>query len=132
MARTSWRLALVLAALMVLPFSAAWADHHEDAKAMDHGMAHDQDLIPRQVLFGNPDRAGVQISPDGTKISYLSSVDGVLNVWVGPVKKPEAAKPVTHDKKRGIRIYFWAYTSNDVIYCRTRTATRTGAPTRST
>ena len=26
-------------------------------------------LIPREVLFGNPDRAGVQISPDGTRLS---------------------------------------------------------------
>ena len=73
-------------------------------------------LIERSLIFGNPDKAGATISPDGSMIAYLAPVDGVLNVWVGPVKKPEAAKPVTHDEKRGIRIYFWAYTSDDVVY----------------
>jgi len=73
-------------------------------------------LISRQVLFGNPDKASVRISPDGKRLSYLASVDNVLNVFVGPVDNPAAAKPVTKDTKRGIRIYFWAYTSEHVLY----------------
>ena len=73
-------------------------------------------LIPRQVLFGNPDRAGFQISPDGAHISFLAPVDGVLNVWVGPADNIDAAKPITHDKGRGVRQYFWAYTSQHVLY----------------
>ena len=62
-------------------------------------------LIPRKVLFGNPDKAAARISPDGTKISYLAPVDGVLNVWVGPLSDPDSAKPVTKDTVRGIRMY---------------------------
>ena len=50
-------------------------------------------LIPRQVLFGNPDRTQVKISPDGRKIGYLAPVNGVLNVWVGPVDDLDAARP---------------------------------------
>jgi len=73
-------------------------------------------LIPREILFGNPDKASVQISPDGRRIAYLAPVDGVLNVWVGPVNRPDKAKPVTNDRKRGIRRYFWAFTSNHVLY----------------
>jgi len=73
-------------------------------------------LIPRDVLFGNPDKASVQLSPDGRQISYLAPVNGVLNVWVGPASNPEAAKPVTKDTHRGIRIHFWAFTSNHIIY----------------
>jgi dipeptidyl aminopeptidase/acylaminoacyl peptidase len=73
-------------------------------------------LIPRKVLFGNPDKAAARLSPDGSKLSFLAPVDGVLNVWVGPVDDPAAARPVTQDKKRGIRVYFWAYTGNHVIY----------------
>jgi hypothetical protein len=38
-------------------------------------------LIPRKLLFGNPDKAGAKVSPDGKHISYLAPVDGVLNVW---------------------------------------------------
>ncbi len=73
-------------------------------------------LIPRKVLFGNPDRAGARISPDGKRLSYLAPVKGVLNVWVGPLDKPEDAKPVTKDTKRGIRSYFWAFTSRHLLY----------------
>lgn len=73
-------------------------------------------LIPRKVLFDNPDKASAKISPDGTKISYLAPLEGVLNVWVGPVDDPEAAKPVTDDKVRGIRFYNWAYTNQHILY----------------
>ncbi len=73
-------------------------------------------LIPRDVLFGNPDRAGVQISPDGSKISFLAPVDGVLNVWVGPASEPAKARPVTDDRSRGIRNYNWAFTSGHIAY----------------
>jgi dipeptidyl aminopeptidase/acylaminoacyl peptidase len=73
-------------------------------------------LIPREVLFGNPDKITARLSPDGTQISYLAPVDGVLNVWVGPADDPEAAGPVTNDTDRGIRIYFWAYTGKHILY----------------
>ncbi len=73
-------------------------------------------LIPRQLIFGNPEKAGGQLSPDGKWLSYLAPVEGVLNVWVGPADKPEAAQPVTHDKKRGIHDYFWAFTNRHIIY----------------
>ncbi len=73
-------------------------------------------LIPREVLFGNPDKVSVQLSPDGARISYLAPLEGVLNVWVGPADDPAAARPVTNDLGRGIRAYFWAYTSNHILY----------------
>jgi dipeptidyl aminopeptidase/acylaminoacyl peptidase len=73
-------------------------------------------LIPRKVLFDNPDKANPLISPDGKHLSYLAPVDGVLNVWVGPIDKPEDAKPVTKDKKRGIRSYQWAHTNDRILY----------------
>lgn len=73
-------------------------------------------LIPRQLLFGNPDKASAQISPDGANISWLAPLDGVLNVWVAPADNPAAARPVTRDTGRGIRIYGWAYTAAHIIY----------------
>jgi len=73
-------------------------------------------LIPREVLFGNPDRAGVQISPDGTRLSWLAAKDGVLNVWVAPIDDPTSARCVTSDTVRGIRTYFWAFTNNHIVY----------------
>src|SRR5689334_14430733 len=44
----------------------------------------DATLIKRQILFGNPDRMGVQLSPNGKQLSFLAPKDGVMNVWVGP------------------------------------------------
>jgi hypothetical protein len=76
----------------------------------------DTALIPRETLFGNPDRASPQISPDGKRLAYLAPVNGVLNVWVGPADHPDQAKPVTNDTSRGIRRYFWAFTNQHIIY----------------
>jgi dipeptidyl aminopeptidase/acylaminoacyl peptidase len=73
-------------------------------------------LIPRRTLFGNPDKSLARISPDGTRISYLAPLDGVLNVFVAPLDDPSAAKPVTQEKTRRIPAYFWAYDSKHILY----------------
>jgi len=73
-------------------------------------------LIPRDLLFGNPDRAALRVSPDGRHLSFLAPVHGVLNIWVAPVGDFGAAKPVTQDTGRGIHIYFWAFTSQQLVY----------------
>lgn len=73
-------------------------------------------IIPRDVLFGNPDKASLRLSPDGKRFSYLAPVDGVLNVWEGPSDRMASMRAVTHDKHRGIRAYFWAYTSKHILY----------------
>ena len=77
-------------------------------------------LIPRSVLFGNPDRSQGRVSPDGKKIAFLAPVNGVMNVWVGPADKIADAKPVTNDDKRGIRQYFWSYTNQHVLFLQDR------------
>ncbi|MCL5996912.1 MAG: prolyl oligopeptidase family serine peptidase [Chloroflexi bacterium] len=73
-------------------------------------------LIPRAILFGNPDKTSVQISPDGRHIAYLASLDGVLNIWIAPCEDLGAAWPVTHDTGRGIHLYRWAYTNRHLLY----------------
>ncbi|MEY2479025.1 MAG: hypothetical protein QOG87_4340, partial [Actinomycetota bacterium] len=40
-------------------------------------------LIPRTVLFGNPERLGPRVSPDGKRLAYIAPHEGVLNVFVG-------------------------------------------------
>ncbi len=73
-------------------------------------------LIPRSVLFSPPERTSVQISPDGSHLSFLAPTNGILNVWVAPVDKPSDAKVISADKKRPIRSYFWTYDSKQIIY----------------
>ena len=73
------------------------------------------DLIPRSVLFGNPERSSASISPDGLRLAYLAPADGVMNVWVGPVADGQFA-PVTNDRERPIRQYAWAHDNRHLIY----------------
>jgi dipeptidyl aminopeptidase/acylaminoacyl peptidase len=75
-------------------------------------------LIPREVLFGNPERMSPRLSPDGERLAYIAPRDGVLNVWVGPVggKPGEDFEPVTDDRKRGIRVCFWAEDNRHIVY----------------
>lgn len=73
-------------------------------------------LIPRSVLFGNPDRAAAQISPDGAHLAWLGPVDGVLNVWVAPRDDLSAARVVTRDGGRGIRFFRWSHAEGCLLY----------------
>lgn len=72
-------------------------------------------LIPRSVLFGNPERTSPQISPDGTMLAYLAPDQGVLNVWVRTLGQSDD-HVITNDRKRGIRAYFWQYDSKNILY----------------
>src|SRR5678815_3865864 len=74
------------------------------------------DLIPRALLFGNPERRAVELSPDGKRISWLAPLNGVMNIWVAPIDKLDQALPVTEEQTRPIRQYFWAYTSKQLVY----------------
>jgi dipeptidyl aminopeptidase/acylaminoacyl peptidase len=73
------------------------------------------ELVPRHLLFGNPAKTMGTVSPDGSRIAFLAPVDGVLNVWVGDASGANAA-PVTDDRDRGMRSYFWAHDNRHVLY----------------
>jgi len=73
------------------------------------------ELIPREVLFDNPEYASPSISPDGKLLAYLRPMDGVLNVHVRTVGK-EDDRVVTADSYRGIRQFFWAEDSTTLLY----------------
>ena len=73
-------------------------------------------LIPRDALFGNPEKAAGRISPDGKWISWIAPRDGVLNIWVAPAADIGKARPITAEKVRPIRAYFWAPDSKQILY----------------
>ena len=75
----------------------------------------DSDLIPREILFGNPVKTKPKISPDGKMMAYLAPLDNVLNVWVRDIDRKND-QPVTRDTNRGIRWYFWAHDNKHIIY----------------
>ncbi len=74
------------------------------------------ELIPLEVLLGNPTKSQARISPDGTRLSYLApSEKGVLNVWVRTLGAEDDAM-LTQDEDRGIRIHFWAEDGKHLLY----------------
>lgn len=74
-------------------------------------------LVPREVLFGNPDKVQPRISPDGTRLAYIGPRDGVLNVWVGELgAASDGFRAVTDDTERGIRNYFWSHDNRRILY----------------
>src|SRR5216683_2898978 len=81
------------------------------------------EFIPRQVLFGNPERTGPRLSPDGTRLAWIAPHSDVLNVWVAPVDVTlgegvdwSAARVVTDDTDRGIRAFAWAHDGRHLLY----------------
>jgi dipeptidyl aminopeptidase/acylaminoacyl peptidase len=73
-------------------------------------------LIPRSVLFGNPDHASPTVSPDGRLLGYVAPEDGVLNLWVEPLDGSGHARAVTHDRDRGVRSYAFAHDDRHLLY----------------
>ena len=72
-------------------------------------------LIPRNVLFGNPEKSSPQLSPDGRMLAYLAPYNGVMNVWARTVAQNDD-RVVTNDTFRGIRLFFWQGDSAHVLY----------------
>lgn len=76
----------------------------------------DVPLIERSKLFGNPVKAYGRISPDGKWLSFTAPRDGVLNIWVAPVDDIDAARPMTNERERPIRQYFWTPDSKQILF----------------
>jgi dipeptidyl aminopeptidase/acylaminoacyl peptidase len=78
------------------------------------------ELIPRRVLFGNPERVSPRISPNGTSLAWIAPDNGVLNVWTAPVGADgvdwDSATVVTSDTDRGIRVFRWAHDGRHLLY----------------
>ncbi len=74
-------------------------------------------IIDRDVLFGDPQIASGQLSPDGSHISFLKPYKNILNIWVKGASEPfAAARPVTADTTRPVRGYFWTKDGKYILY----------------
>jgi dipeptidyl aminopeptidase/acylaminoacyl peptidase len=73
-------------------------------------------LIPREVLFGNPERTDPQISPDGSQLSWLApDKNNTLNVWTSALDGGNA-RCVTNETGDPIEWYRWAADGKHVLY----------------
>ena len=72
-------------------------------------------LIPRSVLFGNPEKASPAISADGKLLAYLAPANGVLSIWVRTIGENDD-RVVATDPSRPIRNVVWQPDSKHVLY----------------
>ncbi|OGX91239.1 TolB family protein [Hymenobacter coccineus] len=74
-------------------------------------------LIDRELLFGDPEVSGAQLSPDGKFLSFIKPYHGTRNLWVKELKAPFAsARPLTNDQARPVRDYFWSRDGKYLLY----------------
>src|SRR5689334_17624088 len=74
-------------------------------------------LIDRELLFGNPEISGAQISPDGKFLAFIKPYKDTRNVWVKKTGEPfSAAHLLTTETKRPIAGFLWTRDSKYVAY----------------
>src|SRR3989440_2172986 len=74
-------------------------------------------IIDRELLFGNPEIAGAQLSPNGKYLAFLKPWKDTRNIYVKAVDEPfSAARLLTTETKRPISGYFWTWDSKYVLY----------------
>jgi dipeptidyl aminopeptidase/acylaminoacyl peptidase len=94
--------AVLCAAVMLFSFAAS---------------AQQPPIIDRELIFGNPEYAGPQISPDGKFISFLKPLKDVRNIWVKGINEPfEKARPLTNETKRPVSSYFWSQDGKYILF----------------
>jgi dipeptidyl aminopeptidase/acylaminoacyl peptidase len=79
----------------------------------------DTQLIPRRLLFADPEKSTVRISPDGARIAFRAPFNGVPNLWVAPIEHVEKARPFTQETNGGIAAeLFWMRNNRHVLFFR--------------
>ena len=118
-----WWLRTWMASLMVIAASCASGQAPAPAQA-DSPVIHETsaptattpDLLPRSLLFANPDRALVRLSPDGRWLSWLAPAEGALNIHVAPMADLDDVRVLTRIPGQGVRSYTWTWRDNVLLY----------------
>ncbi|MGP8226732.1 MAG: alpha/beta fold hydrolase [Terracidiphilus sp.] len=87
------------------------------AGAQDKKAAGVPPLIDRELIFGNPEIAGAELSPNGQYLAFLKPWKETRNVYVKAVGEPfSAARLLTTESKRPVAGYFWTRDSKYILY----------------
>ncbi len=71
-------------------------------------------LIPRRVLFGDPEKTNPKISPDGKRLAYVAPAHGVLNVWVKTMGKNDDYPVIKNIDSGGVQLHWWAENTKNI------------------
>jgi dipeptidyl aminopeptidase/acylaminoacyl peptidase len=76
-----------------------------------------QALIDRELLFGNPEITGAQVSPDGEYLAFIKPWKGTRNLWVKKTAEPfSSARLLTTETKRPIGTWLWSHDGKYISY----------------
>lgn len=76
-------------------------------------------LIDRDLIFGNPEIAAPELSPDGKFIAFLKPWRDTRNIYVKAVGEPfSAARLLTNETTRPVAGYFWTRNSKYILYAK--------------
>lgn len=76
-------------------------------------------LLRRRLIFADPERSVVRISPDGARVAFRAPIDGVLNLWVAPIDRVDEARPVTAVTDRNLGPWIvWMRDNRHVVFFR--------------
>ncbi|MGB0065418.1 MAG: S9 family peptidase, partial [Terracidiphilus sp.] len=74
-------------------------------------------LIDRDILFGDPEIAAAQLSPDGKYVAFVKDWHETRNVYVKGVDEPfSAARLLTTETKRPVAGYLWSRDGKYILY----------------
>lgn len=74
-------------------------------------------VIDRELIFGNPEIGGAEISPNGKYLAFVKPWKDTRNIYVKGVDEPfSAARLMTTEAKRPVAGYFWSRDSKYILY----------------
>ncbi len=76
-------------------------------------------IIDRDLIFGNPEIAGAQLSPDGRYIAFQKPWKDTRNIYVKGVNEPfSAARLMTTETKRPVAGYLWTQDGKYIVFAK--------------
>jgi dipeptidyl aminopeptidase/acylaminoacyl peptidase len=89
------------------------------ARSQEKKAAGPPTLIDRDLIFGNPEIAAAQLSPDGRYIAFVKPWKDTRNVYVKGVDEPfSAARLLTVETKRPVAGYLWSRDSKYILFAK--------------
>ncbi len=76
--------------------------------------AGDDNLIPRELLFDNPELGVPLISPDGTMLVYTAPYKGSMNIWVRKISEKKG-RVLTQFKDKQLKP-FWGMDNEHILF----------------
>jgi dipeptidyl aminopeptidase/acylaminoacyl peptidase len=74
-------------------------------------------IVDRELLFGDPEISGAQLSPDGKYVAFLKPWKETRNVWVKHTAEPfSSARLMTTETARPVGGFLWTRDGKYIVY----------------